>query len=683
MTQPIAKVRLDDIRSFLSRRAEEWDLEGLEGFEDYLPSRPPVIVDELIVGFQCANQNNDYVYLFCVDELMPFDAASHADLDAIPLIDEREIANYEVRSGSDRDFLYVAPTIQDVANGFYVNLMPHEPDEEPVEAAAADESGPSEPCITAMTVSNFKGIGSPLRIEFEPITMVYGPNSAGKSSILHAILYALEILDKRNLDPINTTAGGALVDLGGFASLVHNHDRSNPVTLRFEMNVGNEVIRSYSSAALRRRRPAQDATESLLPDFAADIRTATVSLSVAWSEIRGKCFVQEYGVELNGHHVASIRCDFGRRDVTVSDLNFQHPIFRPGFAGPGAYCGSDEDSLASYWLRNVRGEDEVTKPLAVIGQRDALPHWGRMLDIDLGSTETDGREDVDASATWEAQSFFSALTQLLVGPGELLCDLLRKFCYLGPLRKPPARNFAVSRSADPARWADGMAAWDALLEEDRTLAERVSDWLSDPERLGTGYRLEVKSYRELNEISPLMGMLLSEAPLDDLADVRAELEKLPVRKRLVLVETSSGIELQPCDVGAGISQVVPVVVLALHGAFSFASIEHPELHVHPRVQAKLGDLFIWSINERPSARFLLESHSEHLLLRFLRRIRETDEGELTPGIFPSLEPEQLAVYYVENQGGRTVATRLRIDNTGEFIDRWPNGFFEERVEELF
>ena len=80
--------------------------------------------------------------------------------------------------------------------------------------------------------------------------------------------------------------------------------------------------------------------------------------------------------------------------------------------------------------------------------------------------------------------------------------------------------------------------------------------------------------------------------------------------------------------------------------------------------------------------FLIETHSEHLMLRLLRRIEETGSNELPEGK-PALKPDQVSVVYVEQVEGEVRATRLRIDETGEFIDRWPQGFFDERADELF
>ncbi len=70
------------------------------------------------------------------------------------------------------------------------------------------------------------------------------------------------------------------------------------------------------------------------------------------------------------------------------------------------------------------------------------------------------------------------------------------------------------------------------------------------------------------------------------------------------------------------------------------------------------------------------------MLRLLRRIRETTENELPPGAV-GLSANDLSVIYVESVDADVRFRPLRVDGEGEFIDRWPKGFFEERAEELF
>jgi hypothetical protein len=55
---------------------------------------------------------------------------------------------------------------------------------------------------------------------------------------------------------------------------------------------------------------------------------------------------------------------------------------------------------------------------------------------------------------------------------------------------------------------------------------------------------------------------------------------------------------------------------------------------------------------------------------------------LPPGII-GLKAEDLAVIYVEGDGEGVRFRPLAVDQDGEFLDRWPHGFFEERAEELF
>ncbi|MFO1004262.1 MAG: hypothetical protein U0936_28415, partial [Planctomycetaceae bacterium] len=86
--------------------------------------------------------------------------------------------------------------------------------------------------------------------------------------------------------------------------------------------------------------------------------------------------------------------------------------------------------------------------------------------------------------------------------------------------------------------------------------------------------------------------------------------------------------------------------------------------------------------ERRNFQSIIETHSEHLILRILRRIRQTTNGDL-PQHIPPVKPDDVCVLWVDNLGDGTTFQRLRIDEQGEFIDRWPQGFFSERAEELF
>ena len=233
-----------------------------------------------------------------------------------------------------------------------------------------------------------------------------------------------------------------------------------------------------------------------------------------------------------------------------------------------------------------------------------------------------------------------------------------------------------------------MKGWFELTRGSGLLLEQVNKWLTDEERLRTHYNLEAIDFIQREKLFEVADQLVE---LDEPGSTfRSNLEYLfeagavevPREWRLAIVNTRTKARTSLSDVGVGISQMLPIVVAAVVRKNHLVAIEQPELHLHPAVQASLGDLFIESaLGERRNT-FVLETHSEHLILRILRRIRQTSEGK-TPDWLPAIRPEDIAVLYVtrEEDGARVV--ELRVNQDGEFDDPWPQGFFPERAWELF
>ena len=120
------------------------------------------------------------------------------------------------------------------------------------------------------------------------------------------------------------------------------------------------------------------------------------------------------------------------------------------------------------------------------------------------------------------------------------------------------------------------------------------------------------------------------------------------------------------NVGVGVSQVLPIVVSALLApAKSLLIFEQPELHLHPRVQARLGDFF-YSI-ALAEKQCVLETHSEYMIERLRRRIAE-EAGETLL--------QMLAIYFTERVKGQTKCRKVKVSPYGAIID-WPKDFFEQ------
>ena len=127
------------------------------------------------------------------------------------------------------------------------------------------------------------------------------------------------------------------------------------------------------------------------------------------------------------------------------------------------------------------------------------------------------------------------------------------------------------------------------------------------------------------------------------------------------------------DMGYGLSQFLPVLVLCYYvPEGSTLILEQPGIHLHPRVQSQLADLLIEVVTER-NLQVIVESHSEHLLVRLQRRIAE---GEI--------EGDKIGLYFCSNDEAKGVSTLepLEVDRVGN-IRNWPENFFGDVMGDMF
>ena len=127
-----------------------------------------------------------------------------------------------------------------------------------------------------------------------------------------------------------------------------------------------------------------------------------------------------------------------------------------------------------------------------------------------------------------------------------------------------------------------------------------------------------------------------------------------------------------------------LTALRLGNFKAFADTQSPEPSpedLHPKLQAELADVFIESALGERKNMFILETHSEHLLLRVMRRMRETFEARLPDGNLP-VRPSDVAVLYLEATTAGSVVRQMPLNERGELVKAWPGGFFEEGLRDV-
>jgi len=575
--------------------------------------------------------------------------------------------------------------------------------------------------LSALHLGNFKAFGAAQRIPLKPLTLIFGPNSAGKSSIIHALALAHEAKRSGNLDAFRTELGGTSIDLGGFRQYVFRRQAANSVEWAAEIDVSK----------LKGRL-----AELLAPVGAVAVSaTVGVPLDNEGAAVPGAApSVMTYDVEADGAPLLRMS---RRRDgpLKLDRLATDHPVLRHVLKAiiEGTTTASE-----------LKPDDQPTVDDAV---NDLVPtlaaRAGAFLPagLDLGAKVPESAmaeamlfpvSKADrAGGLTEAVRFYlpRVLNELIGGLTQVIDGELDRLQYLGPLRSYPPRHLAFSEHDDVNWRAGGGYAWD-VLRRDAAVRDKVNRWLGS-EWLQTPYRLQVRPLYPWAEISDLWENFANEMARDQISalikkgvheelfnwhyEAIGEAEKDPQQWRMFVsnladrvsdidsdakrfaqclekgASSISDLVMTDCrtdtivshrDVGIGISQVLPVLVSAFGSENAIVAIEQPEIHLHPALQAELGDVFIEAALGGRGNTFFLETHSEHLILRLLRRIRETADGELPPGA-PALRPDDVAVSYVEPTDEGARIRHLRVNDKGDFLDRWPRGFFEERVDELF
>lgn len=516
--------------------------------------------------------------------------------------------------------------------------------------------------ITQVSIQNFKGFGERVEIPLSNTTLLFGPNSSGKSSILHAVSYLHSIICARSLNPSSTRLGAGAMDLGGFKQIVHAGDLDNILSLGLTISVDEDLAESdaglrWQDCEAQFQGTGFEGGDGFLgvSRVLAEIDSLGLEISIVWSKQLQRPVIRQCVLSANHDWLWKSTCSSDCSRKEWSGFNSAHSLCEDA-----EFVSLLFEPLKSMYQEQASNFLLVGLPRAF----DALPDWHQTLSV----SEVFDDEYVDQNPN--SRVIWKALSELFLhAPLEMIEKALQPAVYIGPLRSIPDRHHQPVFDRDS--WGSGLAAWDRLFY-DRSLLKQVNGWLSstNEQSMNAGYEIRVDRYRELDERENVWAMLHSANPTEHKQKIISALEACPVNERLRLLDLKRNVLVYPQDVGVGISQMIPVMVAALDTDVPVAFIEQPELHIHPRLQLELGDLLMQSAHKLNKT-LVLETHSEHLILRQLRRI---EEGKFSP--------DSLSVLYVNVIDGLSRVKRLEVNKDGDFDQDWPDGFFDERDKEL-
>lgn len=230
--------------------------------------------------------------------------------------------------------------------------------------------------------------------------------------------------------------------------------------------------------------------------------------------------------------------------------------------------------------------------------------------------------------------------------------LMDNIFYLGPLREHPQREY---------RWS-GARPNDVGPRGERT----VDAILAATER---GENLNVAPYKKYMKFQEMISYWLRELGLISSFRMKEIGSGTNLYQACVQKDRTSP-ETMLIDVGFGVSQVLPVLVLLYYvPPGSTVLMEQPEIHLHPSVQSGLADVML-AVARHRRVQIIVESHSEHLLRRFQRRAAEE-----------KVSSSDLKLYFVQTVRAAAELSDLRLNEWGE-IENWPDNFFGDELGEI-
>ncbi|MHC2255112.1 putative ATPase [Bradyrhizobium embrapense] len=433
------------------------------------------------------------------------------------------------------------------------------------------------------------------KIDFAPITGLFGTNSSGKSSLIQFLLMLKQTREERDRSTV-LQLNGPYVELGQYSDIVNGGDIDKRLQwdIRFRPNEKVELI---------------DATGS---------KTAVAAAGDVFG-ISSEVVAQR----LPRTGTLSMRSSF--LEYSLSGISFRLAL--------------KSESSSEYELVSAGGNFEFIRNR---GRAWALP----------GPIRSYAFPD-------QARTYYQN-AQLLSDLEATYEQEVDNLYYLGPLRVRPSRDYI---------WT-GTRPIDVGNAGERTIEALVAATAADEER-SLGPRMKKR---------PLQHVVAHWLKHLGLIDSFSIEEVAPGSNRWIAkVRTHSGSPFVPLtDVGTGVSQVLPVITLLQYVPEGATVIfEQPEIHLHPLAQAGLADVIIQAVIHR-RLQVILESHSEHLLLRLQRRIAESRP----PGTATSreLSSDKVKLFFAKADDGVSTLVPLDLDIFGN-IRNWPDKFMGDAFSE--
>lgn len=507
--------------------------------------------------------------------------------------------------------------------------------------------------VIAFGLENFMGFEDTGWIDLKPITLLFGRNSTGKSALIRALLLLRQSVDSDgNINPL-IFADENGTDVGTFWDFVRDHDETREVVFYFKVKLDDKQVQEINLEEIK--------------DLDRKKAYPVIIIAIHFGLVNAKLGLKKFSVELDVAQKNEYR-SYEYMNLGIKLINSSKNIAKwIHVLNPSISLRNPHQELLSeeLWERTTPKYHKGFIPYLHVDDQtsDLTNAQNQNNDEDKGKT-TDKEKTIVAKD-------LAIVNNTLFYIRKELDQFLNQVVYIGPIRSEPKRFYYVPQKVHKDVGKQGEHVAQTYLAAKNQNSARIADVAKWVEKIVPESQFDVVS------VSEYLSDLQKEQP------VKLPLPEVPLH--LMLLKGKDTFKTNLRDVGFGVSQVLPVIVqslLAEEG--STIIIEQPELHLHPRAQAELADMFIEQTKR--GVRFIIETHSEHLLLRMRRRIAETtaETEDILEKSDLMLDTKALGIYFIDRYEGESFCQSIQLNQLGgyEYVPHTFRRFFADDTDEV-
>jgi len=466
--------------------------------------------------------------------------------------------------------------------------------------------------IKSISFKNYKAFKELSNLNFKPITILCGTNSCGKSSIMQSLLLLKQTMESQSPNQF-LLLNGRFVHLGSFDNIIYRKDPNNQLEFSFSFSISREETKGRDfpfNLFFQDFFPIHDKKQK--QEIRVQIKLTLKTFNEKKSRYIKPIIIDEWS-------------------LTAEASNCLKPAIHYNLKL------RSEDEYIYHW-ENLEFNNSFLKT----GNLIVKVKFANLFPISVEELkENNGAHKKEKVESSFVLRLFSELVQVFLG----------SLTYIGPLREEPSRRYIYEDEIVEIGIKGENAAYIYLSEKDTIIGNHYF-------------------YNQSDDTFKIKGRVKLSVAVKEWLNLMNIREFTPeAQNGIIYLNLDSGAlktRVNIADVGFGVSQIFPIVLEGLRmPKGNTLLLEQPEIHLHPKLQMQMADYFI--ALALSNKRVIVETHSDHVINRLVRRIVEDKQNKLN---------DLIGIYFIKPTDNGAIYEEIKIDET-KGIANWPEEFFDQ------